>query len=64
MDNKTKKYEVKVLIEYWVDVEASSEAEAQEMAYMEYDEWAKTATLYSAEAHEVEQDLDTDTDEE
>lgn len=64
MDNDTKEYEVKLLIEYWVTVEADSKKDAEDKAYMEYDEWAQTATLYSAEAYEIEQDLDTDEDEE
>jgi hypothetical protein len=57
-------YEVKIMIEYWVTVEADSEEQAQEKAYMEYDEWLHTGTLYSAEAYPIRQDLDNDEDSE
>lgn len=57
-------YEVKVMIEYWVTVEADDKKDAEDKAYMEYDEWLHTGTLYSAEAYPVPQDLDEDEDSE
>jgi len=54
MDNETKKYEVKVLIEYWMDVEASSEAEAVTNAYHAHDGLTTLVTQFSAEAYEAE----------
>ena len=50
------------MIEYWVTVEADTEEQAQEKAYLEYDEWLHTGTLYSAEAYPVRQDLDEDSE--
>ena len=58
-DTQTKRYEVKVVMEYWVhDIEANSKDEAKEMAYMQYQDWEHTATLYDYEAFELSEDLD------
>ena len=54
-----KTYEVKVIIEYWVDVEAENTTEACDKAYLEYDEWLHTGTLVEYHAYE-QQDLDNE----
>lgn len=53
-------YEVKVVIEYWVTVEADNTKEACDKAYMEYQDWEQTATLVEYHAYPVPQDLDND----
>lgn len=57
-----KEYEVKVVMEYWVTVEADSPNEACEKAYLEYHDWEQTATLVEYKAYE--QHLDSNEDEE
>ena len=57
-------YEVKIMMEYWVTVKAECSKDAEEKAYLEYDEWLHTGTLYSADAYPVRQDLDEDEDSE
>jgi hypothetical protein len=54
-----KEYEVKVVIEYWVTVEADNTKEACDKAYMEYQDWEQTATLVEYHAYPVPQDLDS-----
>jgi len=57
-------YEVKVMMEYWVIVEADSKKEAEDAGYMEYDEWMHTGTLYSSEAFLMEEDEEDSSSEE
>ena len=51
-----KEYEVKVVIEYWVNVEAENETEACDKGYEEYEDWLHTGTLKDWQAYEKETD--------
>lgn len=58
-------YEVKVMVEYWVTLEADSEEQAKHDAYYTeaFEEYKHTGELHSTKAYLIRQDLDEDEDE-
>lgn len=60
------KYEVKVMVEYWVTLEADSEEQAEHDAYYTdvFEECQHTGELYSSKAYLIDdEDLDNEDNE-
>jgi hypothetical protein len=51
-----KEYEVKVVMEFWVTVEADTPEQAEAKGYLDYEEFLHTGTLYEVQAYEAAQD--------
>lgn len=59
-------YEVKVMVEYWVTLEADSEEQAEHDAYYTevFEECQHTAELYSSKAYLIDDEDDSSTEDE
>ena len=57
IDNEvtTKRYEVKVVVEYWYEVEADSKEEAEAQGW-EYENYSYNGTVDSITVHELDDD--------
>jgi hypothetical protein len=55
-----KEYEVKVVMEFWVTVEADTPEQAEAKGYLDYEEFLHTGTLYEVQAYEAAQDEETE----
>lgn len=57
------KYEAKVTVDYYFDVEAESEAEANEYAYYNFSDYAYTSEIYDVQLDEIGHSDDCECDE-
>jgi hypothetical protein len=57
------KFDLKVIVEYYYEVEAENEAEAEELGW-HYEDYAFSGEVYSIDVTEQEEDEDVELDEE